>query len=180
MVGSSYVVDHQRISGLGILRHDLCIIRSFEGNEMICFVFSGYCFSASLPPMLAGAGLHALNLIKENPHFITELQANCYYLHDVLSNVQGFILTGHELSPLKFLSLSDPTGSRQTDQKVLDQVILFVSINLCSFIRMENPLNQMVNSRLGKASFSNRPNATCTFGKRRVSPPDSIHSHFSQ
>jgi len=105
VVGSSYVVDHQRISGLG------------------------YCFSASLPPMLAGAGLHALNLIKENPHYITELQENCQYLHKKLSKLQGYNLEGHELSPLKFLSLAESTGSRQGDHKVLDDVIIYVKEN---------------------------------------------------
>lgn len=57
IVGPSFVVDHQRISGLG------------------------YCFSASLPPLLAGAGIQALNILEENPDIIQELQEKCKYFH---------------------------------------------------------------------------------------------------
>jgi len=77
--------------------------------------------------MLAGAGLHALNLIKENPHFVSELQDNCRYMHKGLRTLEGFHLNGHELSPLKFLSLLQSTDTRQGDHKVLDAVILHVS-----------------------------------------------------
>ena len=39
--GKSYIIDHQRLSGLG------------------------YCFSASVPPMLAAAAVEALNIMEE-------------------------------------------------------------------------------------------------------------------
>lgn len=41
--GRSYVVDHQRLSGLG------------------------YCFSASTPPMLSQAAMTALKILQEKP-----------------------------------------------------------------------------------------------------------------
>ncbi|XP_059400315.1 serine palmitoyltransferase 1-like isoform X2 [Carassius carassius] len=41
--GRSFVIDHQRLSG------------------------QGYCFSASLPPMLASAAIEALNIMEEDP-----------------------------------------------------------------------------------------------------------------
>ncbi|KAF6127419.1 serine palmitoyltransferase long chain base subunit 1 [Phyllostomus discolor] len=41
--GRSFVIDHQRLSG------------------------QGYCFSASLPPLLAAAAIEALNIMEENP-----------------------------------------------------------------------------------------------------------------
>ncbi|XP_015416728.1 PREDICTED: serine palmitoyltransferase 1 isoform X2 [Myotis davidii] len=44
--GRSFVIDHQRLSG------------------------QGYCFSASLPPLLAAAAIEALNIMEENPAFL--------------------------------------------------------------------------------------------------------------
>ena len=41
--GKAYVIDHQRLSGLG------------------------YCFSASTPPMLTQAAIVALNILQDNP-----------------------------------------------------------------------------------------------------------------
>ena len=38
------------------------------------FVTIRYCFSASLPPMLASAAIEALNIIEETPSLITDLQ----------------------------------------------------------------------------------------------------------
>jgi len=57
IVGPSYVVDHQRISGLG------------------------YCFSASLPPLLAGAGIKALEILEQQPEIVQEVQDKCKYMH---------------------------------------------------------------------------------------------------
>lgn len=49
-VGSTFIVDHQRLSGLG------------------------YCFSASAPPLLAQAAIEALNYFENHPEIFEELQ----------------------------------------------------------------------------------------------------------
>lgn len=48
-VGSTFIVDHQRLSGLG------------------------YCFSASAPPLLAQAAIEALNHFERHPEIFGEL-----------------------------------------------------------------------------------------------------------
>lgn len=52
-VGSSFIVEHQRLSGLG------------------------YCFSASLPPLLAQAAISALDIFEMQPNLFEELQTAC-------------------------------------------------------------------------------------------------------
>lgn len=49
-VGSSFIVDHQRLSGLG------------------------YCFSASCPPLLTQAALSALDKFNKHPEWFAEIQ----------------------------------------------------------------------------------------------------------
>ena len=58
--GKSYVIDHQRLSGLG------------------------YCFSASLPPMLAQASIEALNLFKESTEMFVQLKRNAERMRELL------------------------------------------------------------------------------------------------
>lgn len=48
-VGSSFIVDHQRLSGLG------------------------YCFSASLPPLLAQAAICAIDKFENEPKIFKEI-----------------------------------------------------------------------------------------------------------
>ena len=45
----------------------------------------GYCFSASLPPMLATPALVAIDLIKENPSILADLSKKCKFVHRELS-----------------------------------------------------------------------------------------------
>ncbi|ODM92625.1 Serine palmitoyltransferase 1 [Orchesella cincta] len=107
IVGPSYVVDHQRISGLG------------------------YCFSASLPPLLAGAGIKALEIIEQNPDIIEDVQDKCKYMHKSLDNILTFFkITSEELSPLKFLYL---VGCKvlpwEVTRELIEQVIIYVKDN---------------------------------------------------
>ena len=48
--GKSYVVDHQRLSGIG------------------------YCFSASMPPMLAAASIKGLDIMEGSPQIFSQLR----------------------------------------------------------------------------------------------------------
>jgi serine palmitoyltransferase len=58
--GKSYVIDHQRLSGLG------------------------YCFSASVPPMLASAAMESLSEMKNNTEMFEKLRENAKTLRKKL------------------------------------------------------------------------------------------------
>uniref|UniRef100_A0A914CV92 Serine palmitoyltransferase 1 n=1 Tax=Acrobeloides nanus TaxID=290746 RepID=A0A914CV92_9BILA len=92
-VGRSYIVGHQRLSGLG------------------------YCFSASLPPLLATAASEALRIMKEEPERFTRLRANAKSFHLGLKRaLEGthFQVQGSELSPMQHVIYEHP------DPKVVD------------------------------------------------------------
>ena len=84
--GSTYIIDHQRLSG------------------------AGYCFSASLPPYLACAASDSLKRIRSNPEKIAKLKSNCIQLHDELSDSlidTDLKLIGNKESPIKHISIRD-------------------------------------------------------------------------
>lgn len=57
-VGTTFIVDHQRLSGLG------------------------YCFSASAPPLLAQAAISALDQFEKHPEMFDELNNKCKKLNE--------------------------------------------------------------------------------------------------
>ena len=59
--GKSYIIDHQRLSGLG------------------------YCFSASLPPMTAVASIEALDILNNASEKLERLRSNAQYMRKLLS-----------------------------------------------------------------------------------------------
>ena len=61
--GKAYVINHQRLSG------------------------SGYCFSASLPPLCAVAGAKALEIIEKSPEIIAKLRENTILLRSELKRL---------------------------------------------------------------------------------------------
>lgn len=61
-VGTTFIVDHQRLSGLG------------------------YCFSASAPPLLAQAAITALDNFESEPEMFSELSDKCRKLNEYASN----------------------------------------------------------------------------------------------
>lgn len=82
-VGSSFVVQHQVLSG------------------------QGYCFSASLPPLLASAAIEALNIIEKKPlEIFSELEKKCKLVHQKLKALNNYTVSGIEISPVKHLRLS--------------------------------------------------------------------------
>ncbi|KAJ0178068.1 hypothetical protein K1T71_005891 [Dendrolimus kikuchii] len=81
--GSNFIVEHQRLSGLG------------------------YCFSASLPPMLTQAAITALDILEEKPHIIEELNENSKKLNKSLANLNHYTFRGDELSPIKHIYLKN-------------------------------------------------------------------------
>ncbi len=58
--GKSLIIDHQRLSGVG------------------------YCFSASLPPLLATAASKGLSIMKENTERLQKLRDNSKLMRTLL------------------------------------------------------------------------------------------------
>ncbi|KAK3089463.1 hypothetical protein FSP39_003823 [Pinctada imbricata] len=96
--GKKYVIDHQRLSGLG------------------------YCFSASLPPMLATAAIQSLKLIEEDPNMLVNLRENCEKVHEKLSQIEGMMVVGEPIAPIKHLRLADLDMERNLDINTLQKI----------------------------------------------------------
>ena len=93
-VGTSYVVEHQTLAGLG------------------------YCFSASLPPMLAAGAMKSLEILENNPGIIEELSVKCELVHSCFENLHGLELHGHRRSPIKHLRIKRPEKFSKEEQKM--------------------------------------------------------------
>jgi serine palmitoyltransferase len=97
-VGSSFVVQHQILSG------------------------QGYCFSASLPPLLAVSAIEALNIIEESPEkMFGELEQRCRKVHQRLKSINNYTVTGLEISPIKHVRLSFDNTLEKLE-KIVDYV----------------------------------------------------------
>lgn len=96
--GKKYIVDHQRLSGLG------------------------YCFSASLPPMLASGAIQSLNIIENDPGLLTRLRHNCEKIHEKLAKIEGMRVLGDPVAPVKHFSLSEPSDDRDIDSRTLEKI----------------------------------------------------------
>lgn len=97
--GKSFVVDHQRLSGLG------------------------YCFSASTPPMLTRAAIKALSILQEHPELLTTLHDNIKYMYEKLSKMNGLCVMGEPVSPVLFLHLAGPSDNRELDKAILRKIV---------------------------------------------------------
>uniref|UniRef100_A0A2K5RLV0 Serine palmitoyltransferase 1 n=2 Tax=Cebus imitator TaxID=2715852 RepID=A0A2K5RLV0_CEBIM len=97
--GRSFVIDHQRLSG------------------------QGYCFSASLPPLLAAAAIEALNIMEENPGIFAVLKEKCRQIHKALQGISGLKVVGESFSPAFHLQLEESTGSREQDVRLLQEIV---------------------------------------------------------
>uniref|UniRef100_A0A8W7Q149 Serine palmitoyltransferase 1 n=1 Tax=Anopheles coluzzii TaxID=1518534 RepID=A0A8W7Q149_ANOCL len=96
--GSSFIVEHQRLSGLG------------------------YCFSASLPPLLAQAAISALDRFESNPRIFVELRERCRMVSNKLSQLKHFQSRGDPLSPVKHLYLKHKHESWAHEKMLLDEI----------------------------------------------------------
>uniref|UniRef100_A0A1A8JYM9 Serine palmitoyltransferase 1 n=1 Tax=Nothobranchius kuhntae TaxID=321403 RepID=A0A1A8JYM9_NOTKU len=97
--GRSFVIDHQRLSG------------------------QGYCFSASLPPMLAAAAIEALNIMEEDPDIFTVLRKKCEHVYSALQGIPSLKVVGVSFAPALHLQLERGSGSRVTDLQRLRSVV---------------------------------------------------------
>ncbi|EEB13768.1 serine palmitoyltransferase, putative [Pediculus humanus corporis] len=96
--GTSFIVEHQRLSGLG------------------------YCFSASLPPVLAVAALCSLDYLKNNPNIFTSLKDVNQALHKSLSKLLYFDISGDPDSPIKHLYLKNEQDFN-SEKKILNKIV---------------------------------------------------------
>ena len=114
-VGSSFVVDHQRLSA------------------------QGYCFSASLPPLLAAAAIEALNIMEEKDTTLFEcLMEKSRSLHQKLSTMKGYRLISDEISAVKHLCLNESLNTIQR----LDDIVQFaqtrdITITVARYLKDE-------------------------------------------
>ncbi|XP_029195796.2 serine palmitoyltransferase 1-like [Acropora millepora] len=97
--GTTFVVDHQRISG------------------------AGYCFSASLPPMLASAAIEALNIMEQKPDMFGDLREKAKLLHAELDGLQGLVCEGSEESPIKHLRLLEQLETIDDEEDKLKEIV---------------------------------------------------------
>lgn len=97
--GTSFVVDHQRLSG------------------------TGYCFSASLPPLQAAAVLVALDTLEKSSERISQLRKNTLQMHQLLKECKHIDLEGDEISPIKHLRFINQCEDRAEEQRRLDKVV---------------------------------------------------------
>uniref|UniRef100_A0A9J8BPZ0 Serine palmitoyltransferase 1 n=1 Tax=Cyprinus carpio carpio TaxID=630221 RepID=A0A9J8BPZ0_CYPCA len=118
--GRSFVIDHQRLSG------------------------QGYCFSASLPPMLASAAIEALNIMEEDPgnSIFRVLQDKCKHVHKALQGTPGLKVVGEPLAPALHLQLENSTGSRTNDLKLLRAIVDYsmdrqIALTLARYLEKE-------------------------------------------
>uniref|UniRef100_T1J9G1 Serine palmitoyltransferase 1 n=1 Tax=Strigamia maritima TaxID=126957 RepID=T1J9G1_STRMM len=116
--GSTYVVDHQRLSGLG------------------------YCFSASLPPMLASAATAAIKIIEEDPSIIETLSSNAQSIHSKLKELNGLEVTGIPISPIKHLHLATCNDSRDVESAKLEKIVHYawengVALTMASYLEQD-------------------------------------------
>lgn len=100
-VGTHFICEHQRLSGLG------------------------YCFSASLPPLLTQAAISALDVFEKEPKIFQQLNDVAIKVDEKFNYFSKLILKGHPLSPVKHLYLKDEENSERCEKilrKISDEV----------------------------------------------------------
>lgn len=100
-VGSHFIVEHQRLSGLG------------------------YCFSASQPPFLTQAAISALDVFENDKEIFKQLNEAAKKVDEKFKELTRFELRAHPLSPVKHLylrNLEDFTEMDELLRKISDQV----------------------------------------------------------
>ena len=91
--------------------------------------FTGYCFSAALPPLLATAANHAIDIMDESPSMFDVLHENSETVQDAFSNIYGLELYGDRISPIKHLRMSAKfytsccNNNRQKTKKIMQKIV---------------------------------------------------------
>ncbi|CAF0783486.1 unnamed protein product [Brachionus calyciflorus] len=113
-VGSSFVVQHQVLSG------------------------QGYCFSASLPPLLAASAIEALNIIEaQQGEMFPDLEKKCKLLHQKLKSVNNLTVSGIDISPVKHVRLSFDNTLEKLEKIVDYAQANSVSLTVARYLKEE-------------------------------------------
>ncbi|XP_014677729.1 PREDICTED: serine palmitoyltransferase 1-like [Priapulus caudatus] len=139
--GKSYVIDHQRLSGLG------------------------YCFSASMPPMIASAAITSLEQLENNPDIFSALVRNSRWLHEKISSIPGVEVGGDPISPVKHISLKDCGENGEQETRMLEEIVQEaenqgVALTVARYLHNEeaHPLRPSI--RLAVSSSLTQPDLT--------------------
>lgn len=97
-VGSHFIVEHQRLSGLG------------------------YCFSASQPPLLTQAAITALDIFEQEPKIFEQLSDAAEKVDDKFRYFTKLELRGHPISPIKHLYLKDDSKDLEESENILRRI----------------------------------------------------------
>ncbi|XP_053965587.1 serine palmitoyltransferase 1 [Anastrepha ludens] len=97
-VGSHFIVEHQRLSGLG------------------------YCFSASLPPLLTQAAISALDRFEREPQMFFELQEISRKVQEEFNKFSKLKLCASELSPVKHLYIAEQRENADKERELLTEI----------------------------------------------------------
>ncbi|XP_067626375.1 serine palmitoyltransferase 1 isoform X2 [Eurosta solidaginis] len=97
-IGSHFIVEHQRLSGLG------------------------YCFSASLPPLLTQAAISALDLFENEPKMFAEVQQKARQVQEEFGKFTKLKLHASELSPIKHLYIADERENVAEERELLNKI----------------------------------------------------------
>jgi serine palmitoyltransferase len=121
--GKAYVIDHQRLSGLG------------------------YCFSASAPPMLSQGAITALDILDSSPEMLVSLHEICEYAHTKFATLKGLVATGASISPIIHLSLASSASDRDADCKTLRSIVRLaeeqnIALTMAAYLAEEIKLPQ--------------------------------------
>ncbi|CAO1415287.1 unnamed protein product [Diamesa hyperborea] len=122
-VGSHFIVEHQRLSGLG------------------------YCFSASQPPLLTQAAITALDVLEKDPKIFLQINEVAEKIDKKFRGLTAFELRGHPLSPVKHLYLkneTEPVHVERILRKISDKCIENgLAVVPCEYLTIEkNPPKQ--------------------------------------
>eukprot|EP01086_Lenisia_limosa_P008429 TRINITY_DN2982_c0_g1_i1.p1 TRINITY_DN2982_c0_g1~~TRINITY_DN2982_c0_g1_i1.p1 ORF type:complete len:491 (-),score=145.10 TRINITY_DN2982_c0_g1_i1:3-1475(-) len=103
--GSNEVVDHQRLSS------------------------KGYCFSASLPPLLAGPVIETLKSLEQDASCLEILSKNAQILRAGLDKIPGIIVTGTGGLPIMHVTLDRHFASQEDAENALRDICLMCRAN---------------------------------------------------
>ena len=96
------IVDHQRLSG------------------------QGYCYSASMPALLAATGLESLDKLEHHPEWIEKLRANVATFRSAFKDGPHFALEGDAISPVIHVRLREHLPNREAEELLLQDAVQLV------------------------------------------------------
>lgn len=96
-MGTSFIIDHQRLSGLG------------------------YCFSASQPPLLASAAICSLDIMENHLEIFQSVKENALAVDKGLKEIPALECLSHRESPLKHVYLKEKRD-RKIDETLLQAI----------------------------------------------------------